>query len=291
MDSIVAPILTIFACPKAFHGHTSIIQQNAVRSWLQLRPQPKIILFGDDHGTEKFATVLGIKYISEIRRNQFGTPLVNDIFMQAQKLVDHKLLCYVNSDIIITGSLIHALEMLQNFQRPFLMVGRCWNLDINEELDFEHRECESRLEKLVKEKGRLRGPFNIDYCVFTSGLFDGIPPIPPFALGRVRWDNWVVWRALQSRASVVDASPVVQLIHQAHDYDHVPQGKKWSYRGPEAKLNQKLAGLLRTIHVYSILDATHRLTENGIEKRRRTLLLFYQLGLRTLYWLKERWPS
>ena len=39
--------LTIFAMPKAFSGHTGMIQNNAIRSWARLDPKPEILLFGD----------------------------------------------------------------------------------------------------------------------------------------------------------------------------------------------------------------------------------------------------
>src|SRR6266851_2094454 len=58
-EPAASPILTIFSAPKAFSGHVGIIQENAIRSWLSLKPTPKIILFGDDAATAGFARGLG----------------------------------------------------------------------------------------------------------------------------------------------------------------------------------------------------------------------------------------
>jgi len=44
-------MLTIFIASKPFSGHIDIIQQNAIRSWLSLRPECEIILFGGEKGT------------------------------------------------------------------------------------------------------------------------------------------------------------------------------------------------------------------------------------------------
>lgn len=96
-------MLTLFACPKPFHGEMGAIQQNAIRSWLLLRPKPRVILFGNDYGTEAIAANLGVDHVPNVRRNDYGTPLVNDLFMQVPRLSDSKLLCYVNSDIILPG--------------------------------------------------------------------------------------------------------------------------------------------------------------------------------------------
>jgi hypothetical protein len=165
------------------------------------------------------------------------------------------------------------------------MVGHCWDLEVDGEIDFEHEDWEAGLAGLVKERGIRRGPFHIDYCVFTPDLFDRFPP---FAVGRIRWDNWLVWKALERGGRVIDASEVVKPVHQVHDYGHVAGGKKGSYGGPEARLNQRLAGLGRRIHVYGILDATHRLTGNGIEKCRGSLPFIRQIALRALFWFRER---
>ncbi len=284
-DVRTGAMLTLFACPKPFHGKTGVIQRNAVRSWLRLRPKPQVILIGDDHGTKEFASELEITYVPEVRRNDYGTPLVDDLFMQVHRLSHSRLLCYVNSDIIMTETLTCAIEMLKEACPPFLMVGRCWDLEVDREINFDREEWDADLGRLVKQRGRRRSPFHIDYCVFTPDLFDRLPP---FAVGRIRWDNWLVWKTLKSGGRVFDASEVVRPVHQEHDYGHVAGGKKWSYGGPESRSNQRLAGLGRRVHVYGILDATHRLTENGIEKRRVSLSFIRQIGLRVLFWLKER---
>ncbi len=277
--------LTLFACPKPFHGKTGVIQRNAVRSWLRLRPQPQVILFGDDRGTNECAAAVEIKHVPEIRRNDYGTPLVDDLFTQVRRLSEASLLCYINSDIIMTRALSQAIEVLNGARPPFLMVGHCWDLEIDGAIDFDREEWEVDLEMLVKERGRRRGPFHIDYCVFTRDLFDRLPP---FAVGRIRWDNWLVWKALKRGGRVIDASGVVRPVHQKHEYGHLDEGKKWSYGGPEARSNQRLAGLARWVHVYGILDATHRLTGNDIEERRVSLSFVRQAGLRALSWFEER---
>src|SRR5713226_2603880 len=81
-----SPLLTIFSAPKAFAGHVGIIQQNAIRSWLSLNPTPKIILFGDDAGTAEFARGLGVQVVTAVETNSHGTPLVSNMFSQADSL-------------------------------------------------------------------------------------------------------------------------------------------------------------------------------------------------------------
>ena len=61
-------MITIFTIPKPFKGHIKIIQINAVRSWLKLRPSCQVILFGDEEVVAETAEELGIQHVSDAKR-------------------------------------------------------------------------------------------------------------------------------------------------------------------------------------------------------------------------------
>ena len=120
-------MLTLFACPKPFKDpHIRTIQRNAIRSWLELRPRPEIILLGDEAGTAEFSS-------HHVARSEFGTPLVSDLFHQAELAATQPLLAYVNADIILMQDFVDAAAALP--AHPFLMVGRRWDLDVTEPLE------------------------------------------------------------------------------------------------------------------------------------------------------------
>jgi diadenosine tetraphosphate (Ap4A) HIT family hydrolase len=176
------PGLTIFACPKPFtNPHIAIIQRNAIISWTLLRPRTEIILFGDEEGTAEICQELGLRHLREIVRNEFGTPVLNDIFEKAQQLANYEVLCYVNADIILMSDLIHAINQISQWQKSFLMVGQRWDLDMRELLDFSKNDWEEHLRVLAMHFGNKRLPNLIDYFVFPKGLFTDIPP---FVIGR-----------------------------------------------------------------------------------------------------------
>ena len=129
-------MLTLFTIAKPFHGHIAVIQRNAIRSWTSLRPACEIILFGDDEGTAKTAADFGVRHIPDVACNEYGTPLLNDIFEKAQRVARHNLLCYVNADIILMSDFMRAVEEVARRKRRFLMVGQRWDLDVQEPLDF-----------------------------------------------------------------------------------------------------------------------------------------------------------
>ena len=97
--------------------------------------------------------------------------------------------------------------------RPLLLVGRRWDLDIVEPLDFSQPGWGEVLSAMALTRGKQRTPEWIDYFAFPRGLCE---EMPPFAVGRPGWDNWMIWKFRRSGVSVLDVSPSVVAIHQNH---------------------------------------------------------------------------
>jgi hypothetical protein len=243
-------MVTLFSIPKPFRGDIAIIQRNAIQSWARLRPACEIVLCADDFGTKQAAQDFGVKYIPDIARNDFGTPLINSVFERVEKTAGNSLLCYVNADIILLGSFLPAVQSI-SFQE-FLMVGQRWDLDVSEQIRYEVEDWEDDLEKLVAESGLLHPPTGIDYFVFPRGVRWSLPP---FAVGRPGWDNWFIYRARKLGVPVVDATNVATVIHQNHDYAHIRQATNNAWEGPEAEENRRLVGGWQ--YYFTIRDATH----------------------------------
>ena len=254
-------MLTIFSTPKPFRGHEAIIQRNAIKSWTLLHPNCEVILFGDDEGTAEVAKEFGICHKPKVLRNEYGTKLLNYIFEYAQEIAKHDLLCYVNCDIILMSDFINAVKQVYSWRPLFLMAGRRWDVDITEPWDFDQLNWEQHLRSLVLQQGKQRPGSWIDYFVFPRNTYRNIPP---FVVGRVCWDNWLIWKARSLRIPVVDASLTVMAVHQNHDYSYHPEGKKGVWQGEEAQRNYMLAG--GWTHLYTLDDATHCLTPAGIKR-------------------------
>jgi len=240
---------------------------------------------GNDEGTAEIAMELGLRYVPDVARNTFGTPLVSDLFRQAQQLSVSNLFCYVNGDIILMSDFMQAIQRVVDQKSRFLLVGHRWNLDVKEVLEFKP-DWEEKLRSQVKKFAMLAGVTSIDFFVFPRGL---LGEIPPFAVGRPVWDNWTLYRARSLSVPLIDATPVVMAVHQNHDYAHHPQGKEGLWKGEEQLANDKLAGGQE--HTFSLLDATHLLTP---QKLRRACdldhLLRHCKTLPMLYpWLPLRW--
>ncbi|MGC2529598.1 MAG: hypothetical protein WA639_17745 [Candidatus Acidiferrum sp.] len=250
--------ITILATPKPFRGHAAIIQRNAITSWTKLRPQPEIILFGYEEGAAECAREFGLIHISEIARNRQGTPLLADIFANAERHAAHDLLAYVNADIILPREFTSGVAKVRQRFEKFAAVGRRTNVDVREPLDFSEG-WEEKLRERMRQEGQLESHTGIDFFVFPRGTYQDVPPL---AIGRVWFDQWCIKYARKKGLPVVDLTRFVRIVHQLHDYNHVAGGRDLgTYGGVEADENLRNYG--ERPHTYTILSATHVMTEDG----------------------------
>lgn len=252
-------MLTIFSAPRAFHRQFDTIQRNAILSWKKLSPECEIILFGNEEGIAEVAAELGVKHIPEVKCNEFGTPLISDLFERAQRIASHSKLIYINADIILMSDFLKGIESVDLSE--FLIVGRRWDLDVKERIQFDEENWEDKLRKRISEDGKLHGFSGIDYFIFPRNLWK---KIPPFALARTAWDNWLLYQARLSKVPLIDATGIITAVHQNHDYSHHIEGRAGVWKGQEAKINLRLAGGYS--HLFTIRDANWILTEGGLER-------------------------
>jgi hypothetical protein len=249
-------MVTIFSLPKPFRGAIDEIQRNAVRSWKALGPDVQIILLGDETGIADAAGREGVEHIPNVARSASGTPRLDDAFERVDRIARHRLRLFVNADIVLNPDVLLAARTVARQFPTSLLAGQTRDLPVMPALLEDPEQL-----RTAALGGTPRGPAAIDWFLFPAGLFD---PMPPFAVGRAGFDNWMIWRARQ-RGKVVDATAAVAAIHQPHSYDHLEGGFAEAYYGAEAEENLRLGGGKR--RRYTLHDATHRLTVD-LELRR-----------------------
>jgi hypothetical protein len=250
-------MICFFTIPKPFRGHTGIIQRNALRCWRRLG-DCEILVFGDDEGTAQAAAEIGASHVPTLQRTAEGTPIISGVFQEAERLARRPVMCYVNADILFLPDILTAAGKLP--PTPALMVGRRIDLEVPEEIDWTTDRWAERLGRRARTHGRPHGDAGLDYFIYRPGLWKRIPP---FAVGRTSWDNWLLYDVRARRAALIDATDAVTAIHQNHDYDHVVGGRQVVWEGPDAVRNQALSG--GPDHWFTVLDATHRLDGNGLQ--------------------------
>lgn len=250
-------MITFFTFPRPFKGEFDIIQKNAIKSWRACVPTAEIILFEDEEGTtKKVAEELNAKYIAGVALNEFGTPLLNDIILKTQEAAAGDVLICINPDILLLTDIGEVISAVQKKFRDFLIVGRRQDMDVKESISFEAGWRE-KLRTEVSEKGKLHRMSGMDYWIFPKHIqFNH----PAFTNGRFATDGWLVYKARRMKIPVIDATDMVEIIHQNHYY---PQKEK-DYYEIERKRNLELSGGLA--NVLTLRDADWLLTKSGLRK-------------------------
>ncbi len=266
--------LTIFSAPKPFtNPHIATIQRNAIQSWLHLGEEVQVLLVGQEAGMAEVAAEYGVRLLPDVKRNAAGTPLVSSIFDLARQASDSPYLAYVNGDILLLPDLIPAVRniaaalsappfsqsTIPNPQSPFLLIGQRWDMDVPNLLEFPP-DWETCLWADVAAHGELHRPAGSDYFVFPRSAFT---EIPDFAIGRAGWDNWMIYHARQQKWPVVDGTPSLMVIHQSHDYSHLPGGQP-HYNLEESQQNMAMGGGLA--NMYMVLDADWQLRDGRLRR-------------------------
>jgi hypothetical protein len=256
--------LTIFSAPKGFtNPHINIIQRNAIQSWMHLGPEVDVFLIGAEEGMAEAANELGVKVLSEVERNAWGTPLVNSIFSLAGAASESPILTYVNADILLMPQFVEVARVVASQVQSFLVVGQRWDLAITQLLDFD-QGWDQQLRDRTLAEGELHRPVGSDYFIYPRDLFDDMPG---FAIGRSGWDNWMIYKSLVNGWHVIDATSALMVIHQDHDYSHLPGGKP-PYDLEETKINAALGGGYR--NMYMTLDTNYELIDGVVRRSRWT---------------------
>lgn len=215
--------ITFICCPKPFTQEFYDIQNNAIISWTKLESVNQIIVCGDEIGVKEYSekllnTVdrrkLEIIYIKNIPTNEYGTPLVDEIFKLGSQYCE-KYVCYINSDIILLSDFDRTFEEYVNLNKETdhcLIVGQRWDWNNPIQINFNDVNWEKNTKKIALKDGELHAPSGIDYFLHTKTTY---PFIYPFAIGKFWWDNWLMGNAFKrNTVKTVDVTESVFAIHQ-----------------------------------------------------------------------------
>ena len=274
------PLITLFSAPKPFTDpHIAMIQRNAIKSWTLL-PDVEVILLGEETGLAEVAKELGVKHIPNVARNEAGVPLISSMFQLARENANSDLLCIINADMILMPDFVEVARRSRMLRDKYVLLSQRWDLDITQPLKFTEG-WQNRLRSIVRNQGFLHRPAGSDFFLFPLSTFR---EIPPFTIGRAGWDNWMIYQARKEGWAVIDCTPSVMIVHQNHDYSHLPDGKP-HYEHPDTNENIRLAGGQANIR-YTILDSTHQLSNGKLSRPKMISLRFtrrLELFLRAVF--------
>jgi len=257
-----------------------MIQRNAIKSWTLL-PDVEVILLGEETGLADVAKELGVKHIPNVDINETGVPLISSMFFLARENSNSELLCIINADMILMSDFVEAVCKSRMLRDKYVLLSQRWDYDITEPINFA-QEWESPLVEDVRKQNQLHRPAGSDFFLFPKNCYQDIPN---FTIGRAGWDNWMIYKARKEGWAVIDCTPSIMIVHQNHDYSHLPDGKP-HYEHPETNENIRLAGGQASIR-YTILDSTHQLVQGGkLSRPKMTSLRLtrkFELFLRAIF--------
>jgi hypothetical protein len=289
------PLITLFSAPKPFTDpHIATIQRNAIKSWTLLH-DAEVILLGEEAGLAEAARELGVKHLSNVACNASGTPLISSMFQLARENSTSDLLCIINADMILMDDFVKvAMQsrrlLLENRRlaglHNFVLLSQRWDMNITQPIEFTEG-WQDRLSSRVHSQGSLHRPAGSDFFLFPRSAYTNVPA---FTIGRAGWDNWMIYKARRENWAVIDCTPSVMIVHQNHDYSHLPGGKP-HYEHPDTNENIRLAGGQANIR-YTILDSTHQLVNGKLTRPKMTSLRLarrFEVILRSIFFfLPER---
>jgi hypothetical protein len=175
--------------------------------------------------------------------------------------------------MILMPDFVDAARRSKALREKFVLLSQRWDLDVTQPIEFTEG-WEDRLLSMVHRQGNLHRPAGSDFFLFPLSCF---LDIPNFAIGRAGWDNWMIYKARQEKWTVIDCTPSVMIVHQNHDYSHLPGGRP-HYEHPDTNENIRLAGGEANIR-YTILDSTHQLDSDGKLVRPKMSYLRFMRGV------------
>ena len=246
-------MITLFTTTKDFTGIYKTIQMNALKSWRSISNDIEIIIFGDSKGSKEAAEEVGAEYIPNIECSDQGTPLLSDLFQQADKRAKYSILTFINADIILPENFFDEIMTVSKCFNKFLMVGHRWDMDVDDIIEFENNNEKNNFWERVKINSEKHGCSGIDYFVYKRNQWE---KLPKFIIGRPGFDNWLIWKTRRKLFPVVDGTESIQVVHQNH-----PVNKFYKIEGDK---NKKL----HNGKTLNILDASYRLFDGKVMKKK-----------------------
>lgn len=235
--------IIFFSLPRKFEGIFDIIQTNAITSRTQFIPTKNIVLFGDDQWTKEICEDLWITHHIPLQYNFDKVPYFSYLLQEMCMLYPDKIICYINSDIIITSNFI---EFIENTEIPFENFMISWhrrNIEVKEFIDFSKKSRETVLHKKCETSGKKANTWD-DFFIFPSFIFKDIPILP--YIMRPFFDNFMIYICLRNKIPLIDATNSITTVHQKHDYNYYQEAQKSPLTRKESLYNLNLIGLVNS---------------------------------------------
>lgn len=185
---------------------------------------------------------------------------LDEVLTRARMMATHDELVLTSDHLIFLGGLTEAVELVSGHFSDFLITGHRWELKVQSVVDYSV-DWQVALSMRLRQAS-LGSSVAKDYFIFPKTLD---LCIPPFLLGREWWDTWLIWAAHEAGIPMIDATKIVQVVHQTHGWPS-PGGRRDRAADPAGVYNDQLfQSLVEELRpgVGSILNVSHEVIEDG----------------------------
>ncbi|MDR1510880.1 MAG: hypothetical protein LBS53_14745 [Synergistaceae bacterium] len=208
-----------------------------------------------------------MEHIPWIEKTESGTPLFSDALLKGQDYARSDVVAFVNSDIILFDDFVQAIEKTKTMHwKRYLLIGQRMDCDFTRSIDFSNSCWQTDIRNEIERSATLHPPTGKDYFIFPKGTYE---KIPPFAIGRMGFDCWMVSASIMKGFPVADMTDGIFAVHQNHDYRHFMDDANDNIEGyPEVKRNRLLMEPYTAAHVCSqTVHATWMLKDGTLKRR------------------------
>lgn len=217
------PLLTLMTTFKE-HPDRIPMHSAVVLNWASLKPQIQPVLFT----TQAKGTLIDMAYshgwhvLPAPRVNDFGTPMVKEMYTTAYSKFTSHFYAYANGDLLFNSGLAESLRKIirfyqtlpeddqRNFRFPFI-VGHRRNYEIPKDFDPMQLQGEEAFHEALKYASQGAGNA-IDYFITVK---DGYPwsNFLPLVIGRSAYDQYLLMVAMYQHLLTIDATRINEVIH------------------------------------------------------------------------------
>jgi len=256
--------ITIFTTCKPFEGEVGVLQRKALETWSRLEPGCDVLVVGNEPGVRECCESFGLRHYPDVKQSEWGTPFLDSLFRIAENISTSDVLCYVNADILLTSELPRALARVQEAFERFLVIARRWNVGVERVCAYSPMEGDAALAELAQTYGSVEPVYGGgDLFAFPRGFWR---TLPPYLMGRGRWDSGLILEARRLGACVIDVTSAVTAVHPLHAYPQPGKAGELSPRAEEMSHNAQLLGGPEC--VFSAVNSTHVATAGGFQRNR-----------------------
>ncbi len=233
------PLLTLFTT-MLDHNKKLLVNVITIRNWSLFSPVVKSVLYLDDMNSSLavLAKAYGWDVSSVPKNNEYGTPVMKDMFIYTMLHYNSCFYAYANGDILFDSTLYKTLHGLLygNFKSSTLMVGPRQNLDMSEYyrshgVDFNKKGadedilspqmdgnlsplwCHGEVDYVANHKAEVYNHDAIDYFILTNHSFPW-SQMADVVIGRPGYDNYFVLYAQENHVRVIETQQTIHAIHQ-----------------------------------------------------------------------------